>query len=272
MKFMMSCRQPLVFLKEAEEIRVNYNDIERLKDFVTDEWTCQADIVIYIPKDQIINWDEINLYKDILKITIAAEDTDQLILGHQEYGYPVFWAYPVSTYWELRSILNMGVSQVLLDAPLYFDLPKVKSICGDVEIRLVVNKCYNNYLPHENGICGTYVRPEDIEAYSAYVDHFQFDENLSLKQEHTIYNIYTKDKAWPGNLNLLLTNLKTDVDNRGFEVLPLEDYDDNKIFAHRRITCRQECQGISNCRFCPNIFNLINSIQNYAEKTKKDTK
>ena len=28
MKFMMSCRQPLVFLKEAEEIRVNYNDIE----------------------------------------------------------------------------------------------------------------------------------------------------------------------------------------------------------------------------------------------------
>lgn len=266
MKFMMSCRQPLIFLKEAEEIRVNYNDIERLKDFVTDEWTCQADIVIYIPKDQIINWDEINLYKDILKITIAAEDTDQLILGHQEYGYSVFWAYPISTYWELRSILNMGVSQVLLDAPLYFDLPKVKSICGDVEIRLVVNKCYNNYLPHENGICGTYVRPEDIEAYSAYVDHFQFDENLSLKQEHTIYNIYTKDKAWPGNLNILLTNFNVDVDNRGFELVV--DEDDDKFFAHRRMTCGQKCQGVSPCSFCQKTINFINVVQKEAEKQK----
>ena len=47
----MSCRQPLVFLKEAQEIRVNYSDIERLADFVTDDWTCKADIVIYLPKD-----------------------------------------------------------------------------------------------------------------------------------------------------------------------------------------------------------------------------
>ena len=80
MKFVMSCRQPLIFLKEAEEIKVNYADIERLRDFVTEEWTCKADIVIHIPKDQIINWDEINIYKDILKIIIATEDTTQLII------------------------------------------------------------------------------------------------------------------------------------------------------------------------------------------------
>ena len=129
----------------------------------------------------------------------------------------------------------MGVSQVLLDAPLYFDLPKVKSICGDVEIRLIVNKCYNSYLPHENGICGTYIRPEDVEVYSAYVDHFEFDENLSLKQEHTIYNIYTKNRAWLGNLNILLTNFNVDVDNRGFELVA--DENDKKAFAHRRIAC-----------------------------------
>ena len=54
-----------------------------------------------------------------------------------------------------------------------------------------------------------------------------------------IINIYTKDKNWPGNLNLLLTNLNVDVDNRGFEVLPLEDEVDeeqeNKTFATRRM-------------------------------------
>ena len=51
MKFMVSCRQPLTILKEVEEIRVNYEDIERLRDFVSNDWVCSADIVIYIPND-----------------------------------------------------------------------------------------------------------------------------------------------------------------------------------------------------------------------------
>ena len=203
---MISCRQPLIFLQEAEEIRVNYDDRERLRDFVTEEWTCEADVVIYLPRDQLIAWDEINTYKDALNIIIAVEDTAQIEIA-KDQGYKVFWAYPVSSFWELRSILLFGVNQVLLDAPLYFDLPKVKNICGeDVELRLVVNKCYNDYLPQKNGICGTYIRPEDIEAYSRFVDHFEFDADNTLSKEHTLYNIYAKDKMWPGDLSLLLTN------------------------------------------------------------------
>lgn len=37
---MVSCRHPLVFLKKMSEIKVNYIDIERLADFVSDDWTC----------------------------------------------------------------------------------------------------------------------------------------------------------------------------------------------------------------------------------------
>jgi len=40
MKFMVSCRHPLVFLKNKSEIRVNYPDIERLADFVSEDWVC----------------------------------------------------------------------------------------------------------------------------------------------------------------------------------------------------------------------------------------
>ena len=260
---MISCRQPLVFLQEATELRVNYDDIERLRDFVTEEWTCEADVVIYLPRDQLIDWETINSYKNILNITIAVEDTSQII-ETQNLGYKAFWAYPVSTEWELQSLLGLGVSQVLLDAPLYFNLDKVKYLCGEnVELRLVVNKCYNSHLPHENGICGTYVRPEDIEFYSKYIDHFEFDADNSLKKEHTLYNIYTKDKQWPGNLNILLTNFNVDVDNRGFELL--DEYDE-KLFARRRIRCKQECQGVSHCNFCPQSVELINAIQQKAEE------
>ena len=154
----------------------------------------------------------------------------------KERGYKVFWLYPASSYWELNGLLELGVNQVLLDAPLFFELPKVKNLCNEVEIRLVVNKCYNNYIPHKNGVYGTFVRPEDIEEYSKFVDHFEFDSNDSLKKERALYKIYTKDKQWPGNLNILLTNFGVDVDNRGFEVIPYEN-DDKKFFAHRRMSC-----------------------------------
>lgn len=277
MKFMVSCRQPLVILKNAEEIRVNYEDIARLKDLVTDDWVCSAEIVIYISEHQMINWNEIDIYKDVLNIVIAVEDTKQISVIKSK-GYKVFWSYPASIYTELRSLIYLGVDEVLLDGPLYFDLPRVKSICGDnIEIRLVVNKCYNNNLPLENGICGTYIRPEDIEIYSRFVDHFEFDSNNSLKKEHTLYTIYKQDKKWLGNLNILLTNLNVDVDNRGFEVIPTEEepedkteIQDNKNFALRRIQCGQACQSTSPCRLCQKYFDLIDIIQKWAEKTQQD--
>lgn len=267
---MMSCRQPLVFLQEAQEIKVNYNDIKRLADFVTDEWTCEADVVIYLPKDQLIDWENINTYKDNLKIVIAVEDTG-IIPIVKDFGYKVFWSYPASSYWELKSLLELGVDQILLDGPLYFDIPRVKNICGEgVELRLVVNKCYNNHLPRKNGICGTYIRPEDVEIYSNFIDHFEFDADNNLSKEHTLYEIYTKDKQWPGNLNILLTNLNADVDNRGFELSSLTDDFDEKFFARTRLNCQQRCQRDNNssCNLCNNTFDLINTLQEYALKEK----
>lgn len=264
MKFMVSCRQPLVFLKQVDEIRVNYVDIERLADFVTNEWTCKADVVVYIPKDQLINWTNINTYKDVLNIIIAVEDTS-LIQEVKDLGYKVFWSYPAATYWELQGLLDLGVDQVLLDAPLYFDLPNVKRICGNTEIRLVVNKCMNGYMRRKDGVCGTYVRPEDVEVYEPFVAHMEFDVDDSLQKEYTLYNIYAKNKNWPGDLNILLTYLNKSVDNRGFETIP-NDENDEKSFAHRRLTCKQKCQSASACNFCYEMFNLINAIDKNSEK------
>ena len=258
MKFMVSSRHPLGILKDMEEIKVNYIDIERLRDFVSDDWTCAAEVNIYIPRDQIIDWNVIEAYKEILNLTLAVEDTD-IIQECKDRGFKVFWSYPASTYWELRGLLDLGVNEVLLDAPLYFDLQNVKNICGDVEIRIQVNKCYNNYMKRKNGICGTYVRPEDVEIYAEYVSHMEFVTD-SLETEHTLYKIYAQQKHWPGNLNLLLTGLGLSVDNRGFEIIPNVG-DDPKAFAHRRIKCGQKCQNKPySCHYCEETFRFIRTL------------
>lgn len=245
---MISCRHSLVELEQADEIRVDYRDIARLADFITDKWKCEKDIYIYIPRDQIVDWDALKVYQEVLNMYIVAEDSS-LIEVAQQYGYKSFWSYPVSSYWELRGLIDLGVSQVILDAPLYFDLPQAKEVCGDIEIRLVANKCINGYMKRKNGICGTYVRPEDVDAYSEFVDHLEFDTDGDLRKEMTLLRIY-KEKYWPGNLNILLTYLGENVDNRGFD-------DD---FAQYRMRCYQSCQRNGNCHYCQSVFSMITTI------------
>lgn len=185
--------------------------------------------------------------------------------------YKVFWAFPASTYWELQGLLDLDVDQVILDAPLYFDLPNVKRICADkAEIRLVVNKCINGYMRRKDGICGTYVRPEDVEIYEPFVQHMEFDTD-SLQKEHTLYHVYAENKYWPGNLNLLLTYLNAEVDNRGFEVIPNDD-NDPKAFAHRRLTCKQKCQENGRCNYCYQMFSFINTIDKHSAELLQDLK
>ena len=208
----------------------------------------------------MIDWNKIDLYKNSLNIILAFEDAFSFD-GARERNYKYFWSYPATTWYELRGLIDLGVSQVLLDAPLFFQLPNVKKICGDIEIRLVANRCVNSYMPRKNGVCGTYIRPEDVEIYSEYVKHIEFNTD-SLQKEATLLKIYNNG-SWPGNLNLLLDYLSVDVDNRGIDALKSFE---EKAFAKRRIVCKQRCQEDKNaCRFCYSIFDLVNTIDKNKE-------
>ena len=104
----------------------------------------------------------------------------------------------------------------------------------------------NNYMKRRSGVCGTYVRPEDVDAYGEYVDHMEFDTQ-DLKKEETLLRIYKQDKNFPGNLNFLLDYLNDNVDNR---IIP-ED------FGKFRMSCKQVCQINNSCHYCPNTFSMI---------------
>jgi hypothetical protein len=55
-----------------------------------------------------VDWNSFSIYKDVLNIIIAVEDTD-LINEVHKLGYKCFWSYPATTYWELRGLLDLGV-------------------------------------------------------------------------------------------------------------------------------------------------------------------
>ena len=210
-----------------------------------------------IPKGTKIDWNFLLGFKEKLNLILMFESINEVTTT-----FPWFWGYPVTTWFELDSLLELkGLAQVIIGGPLFFDLEKVYNKCQtkNVKIRVAPNLAYDAYIPRRNGIIGTYIRPEDISIYESYIDlcFFRFD---TLAEEKRLFMIYHDDKTWPGNLELLIKNLGYSVDNRGI----------NSDFAERRLTCRQSCCQNGLCHYCETYLSLINTIDKHKTELQRE--
>lgn len=257
MKYSVSVRQPAATIEQADEIRVDYRDVNILYDKV-EEFPAHHYCVI-IPRGADVNWEELKTFAARVKMIIGVEDL-AMFNDCRKAGLAFFWVYPVTTYYEYRSLIESGISAVVLGAPLYFDLKGVKLVKEEVKIRLAANLCYDGRLGHTNGIYGTYIRPEDVYAYDPYVDTIFFESD-SLSQENSLLAIY-KTGRWDGNLNLLLKNFNFDVDNRA---IPDE-------FGKARTQCRQDCMRHGGCHFCETSVKFSRTLDANKDRWKTGTR
>lgn len=152
----------------------------------------------------------------------------------------------------------MGACYVRLDAPVFFNMPAAKKV--GVPIRVVPNIAYNDGFTRIDGVCGTWIRPEDLEAYGEYVDAVEF-EDCDQKKEQAMYRIYAEDKEWPSDLGLLITNLNHAGSNRMI----------GSEYSLRRIDCGQRCQEGNGCQICYRLLALANPklIRDYVNATSE---
>lgn len=235
MKYCMSGRQPISILKKVNEVRMHYVDKDRIIDYI--EALPDKTIILEIPKEASINWDLYKAYASKVDFILCLAD---LATAQQckSNGIKFFWGYPINTYYELQSLLKLEPCYLYLGAPLCFDLPRVKEIT-DIPIRLIPNVAYDGYIPRDNGVCGQWIRPEDVNEYEKYVDVLEFDTN-ELQREAVLLHVYKDTQKWMGNLNLLITNLGVDVDNRAI----------SPDLVKARVSCGQRCMSHGTCHLC----------------------
>lgn len=246
MKYCVSGRQQKSILSQADEIKLQFVDNARLIDYAHDY--PDKTIILDIPKDvqeHEIKWD---LYKEYKNLVMCIADL-RLAGMCNFYGIPFYWAYPAFTWYDLRGLIDFKPCYIVLGAPLSFSLAKVKHLT-DIPIRLCPNLAYDAYIPRENGIYGTWIRPEDIGVYEQYVDTFEF-LGIDLSQEATLLHVYKDNGNWPGNLNILFKNFDIDVDNRA---IPEE-------IGEFRANCGQRCMETSNCHFCETAIKFSNALR-----------
>lgn len=255
MKYCVSGRQPKSILQQADEIKMLYQDRDKLIDYIKD--LSDKTFILEVPKEIELNEADWNLYK------AYSEKVNFMLCIHnlnmakecKRNNVKYFWAYPVFSWYELQGLIKLEPCYISLGAPLSFSLEKVKKKT-DISLRICPNLAYDAYIPRENGIYGTWVRPEDIETYEEYIDVCDFITD-ELSKEAILLRIYKENKAWPGNLSLLLTNFNVHVDNRA---LPEE-------LGKTRMNCGQRCMETSNCHFCETAMMFATSLRDkhYAD-------
>ena len=259
MKFAISARQDYEYLEKADEINVQYRD----KDYIFDL------IEKYPGKKYVLDAsDEINPDWNWI-IQMAKACPDFILRVSRDYSHmlkcaeediPFFAGYPINDWAVFRAYVELGPTYVVPAGELFFRLDELKKY--NIPVRVCANRPFlSNIVLGANTetdltIPSEWIRPDDVPKYENYVDVIEFFD-VEKSKEQALYRIYAQDKHWPGSLQMIINNLKTDATCRLIEP---------EIFS-RRINCGRKCLSGGPCRMCFHMFSLANyeKLKEYKE-------
>ena len=256
MKYCLSSRQTKKYLTMADEIYVESRDYRQISDLFVDY--PDKMIILEITNENLENE---NFMKIVEEYGKSSKEFCCCIYNLKEYlwfkqrGIKFYYGHPINNYFDMRGLIDLGVEYIKITAPLTFNMQTLKT--WNKKFRMVPNVAYDAYIPRANGIYGQWVRPEDTQWYNEGIYVFEF-EDCSLDKERTLYDIYHRG-VWSGNLNLLLTNLNVDADNRAFP-------DD---IGQMRAHCGQRCMQTGSCHFCETAFMFEKALRENKNNIKE---
>ena len=170
-----------------------------------------------------------------------------------EKNIPHYYEQQVKNWSRFRGFLSLNVTDIFIAEDLCFDLPAVKNAAQEKNINL---RCYCNIA--ESSWVNTpslktfFIRPIDIQLYAEFIDTFEF-YNINKNILNVLYQVYAIKKQWFGQLKEIITNYKSDQDER---YLP-------GIFGEKRLKCRLKCmRNPTDCQICDRIVQLSETFQN----------
>lgn len=253
------------YIDEVPELNIIYKQqsISSVIEFLNKYPDKRINIFIHEPEYFVKNkmWD---CFFDIVKQ--SPEANFALVLGNiedenvkkiyealnanQEQKIKYFFEVYINNWDTLNGYLNLHPCDIYIVESLGFQLERVKRLADKYNCRI---RCFPNVA---QSICNMtpdmkkfFIRPEDIELYSNWVDVFEiWDKVRSLE---TIYKIYVKDKKWFGQLSELITSFSDNIDSRCID----------PIFGIRRSNCEKRCMMGRPCKICDAIKELANTLE-----------
>lgn len=257
MKYSIDYKADIKLRKAADEIRTPFSKLGYIYDFMK-EYPNKKYIIII---DSIPN----NLEKQLAFVKAVVKDNYSIECSQisllkiiKEQGYNCFYKY-AATDWEVfNNLIGLGVSDILIDGPICFDMPTLKKVLdktyAQIDIRVRPNKSSNvlfanwdnNFL--ENSF---YIRPEDTKFYENLITTFVFDKEDSIEKEEVIFKIY-KNQTYIGKINEIIPQLNRNVLNHSITL----------NIGERRAQCKQKCKMGDRCTYCFTAFVIAEKLYN----------
>lgn len=174
-------------------------------------------------------------------------------------GLPYFYATRVNDIDMIIGMLKEGVSDIYIVDTLGFDLAKLstKIHSAGARIRVFPNVAQSEW-KNLDGILKFFIRPEDLEYYSQFVDTIEFFGKTG--RESVLYDIYFKDKKWFGPLDEIMIGLNSNIDNRFI----------TQNFAEMRSKCGKRCGRGGKCDFCHRMEEIVLTLKNKQDIINKE--
>ena len=249
MKYCISGRQNINNLKEVDEIKFPYADLDKLWDIISSPIKNKT-FILDIPSTVDVEWELIKGFSEKLNIIVCIYNREHMFAARAQ-ELPFYWGYRVITFAELRLIASWNPCYVHIGSPLCYSLDKVRNIT-QIPLRMTANAANLYGLPNESGLYGEWMRPEDVPIYEKYIAAIEFQFS-ALDQEFTLFKIY-KSQKWKDELLYIIPKLQFNVYSNA---IPTR-------LAEIRLTCGQRCMIDDSCHCCEHMFKI-------AERLNKDT-
>ena len=260
MKFAMSARQDIEYLEKADEINVQYRDKDYIFDLI--EKYPGKKYVLDASDEYDLDWTWIlQMSKMCPDFILRVSREYEAMVKCAEESIPFFAGYPINDWAALRAYVELNPAYIVPAGELFFQLDELKKF--GIPIRVCANRPFlSSFVLNINTdldltIPSEWLRPDDVPAYEDYIDVIEFFD-VEKPKEQALYRLYAQEKHWPGSLQLIINNLKTDATCRLIEP---------ELFA-RRITCGRKCLSGGACRLCYRLFSIANydKIKSYKEE------
>lgn len=252
MKSCIEWRKGFKFLPEIDQFNIDFRNKEIQLNKFLDLYAKSQRVNIRLPEDYTKNNIELleAAYEKGYNIAIILPDI-YYIERLKEKGVPFYLSKAVDTWDEFSGFLSIGVSDIFITGELGFELDKISAKAKEKNVQI---RCYANIIQSswagERGLKGFFIRPEDVDFYSNYVDVIEFYD--AVDQQNVLYDVYFHSKEWNGKLREIIKGLVSDVDN--YYILGSE-------FARRRSQCGKKCLKDSRCELCDRLVELAESLE-----------
>lgn len=241
------------YLDEIDEIRLRYdiNDLLAYAEFF--EKYKQARFVIDVSEEE--KFFESNAAAAFEKLLPANPDL-KVVFACKYSSAPVntklpyFFSDAVTSWEQLHNFIAHPVTDVLIGGDFCFRIKSIGTYLHEKNIKVRINPIINKSISEYNSALDFYIRPDDIDYYSTFVDVFEIYGVIP----NVYYPIYAKDKRWLGDLNEIIPAL-----------MGLPRYSNMGIsnnFGERRSDCGHRCYDPTRvaCDLCKNSLELSNLL------------